>query len=352
MLWGHRNDPVNFHRCLQDFDRRLPDMLEALRARRPARSSRPTTAATRRRRRPTTRASTRCCSPTPPAATRRGGSTRTASSPTSARRCNAWLGGEDRRQAARRAGRSSSRDGSNDPRRRRAPSTRRRTGSRRGRAAYEDSTGRMRRELAFEAVAEVDAAHACSRSAAGRASSRSGSAASSAAEVVAVDISPRMVELARARGVDARVGDVRSFHSRTQRSTASSPPGCCTTSPTSTAALAELARVLRPGGRLVAVTNCARSPAGAVGRCSAPTGALGPAVQSRERRRDPRARISSASSGETPRGTMTFADIGRRSARYFARRDAHDRSASTAPGARRRRWSSRAAPVDLRAEKR
>src|SRR5438094_6244095 len=31
-LWGHRNDPVNFHRCLQDFDRRLPDLLEALRA--------------------------------------------------------------------------------------------------------------------------------------------------------------------------------------------------------------------------------------------------------------------------------------------------------------------------------
>ncbi len=32
MLWGHRNDPVNFHRCLQDFDRRLPDLLETLRA--------------------------------------------------------------------------------------------------------------------------------------------------------------------------------------------------------------------------------------------------------------------------------------------------------------------------------
>ena len=30
MLWGHRNDPVNFHRCLQDFDRRLPDLLEAM----------------------------------------------------------------------------------------------------------------------------------------------------------------------------------------------------------------------------------------------------------------------------------------------------------------------------------
>jgi phosphopentomutase len=32
-LWGHRNDPVNFHRCLQDFDYRLPDLLDALRPR-------------------------------------------------------------------------------------------------------------------------------------------------------------------------------------------------------------------------------------------------------------------------------------------------------------------------------
>jgi phosphopentomutase len=30
MLWGHRNDPVNFHRALQDFDRSLPDLLDAL----------------------------------------------------------------------------------------------------------------------------------------------------------------------------------------------------------------------------------------------------------------------------------------------------------------------------------
>ena len=36
MLWGHRNDPENFHRCLQDFDRRLPDLLDALRRGRPA----------------------------------------------------------------------------------------------------------------------------------------------------------------------------------------------------------------------------------------------------------------------------------------------------------------------------
>jgi phosphopentomutase len=32
MLWGHRNDPENFHRALQDFDRRLPDLLDALRS--------------------------------------------------------------------------------------------------------------------------------------------------------------------------------------------------------------------------------------------------------------------------------------------------------------------------------
>jgi phosphopentomutase len=31
LLWGHRKDPVNFHRSLQDFDRRLPDLLAHLR---------------------------------------------------------------------------------------------------------------------------------------------------------------------------------------------------------------------------------------------------------------------------------------------------------------------------------
>ena len=35
MLWGHRNDPVNFHRCLQDFDRRLPGHPRGAPSRRP-----------------------------------------------------------------------------------------------------------------------------------------------------------------------------------------------------------------------------------------------------------------------------------------------------------------------------
>jgi len=84
-LWGHRNDPVNFHRCLQDFDRRLPDLLEAAASGRPADSHVQITAATLRRRPPTIRASTRCCSRTSQAATRRARSTR-GSSRTSARR--------------------------------------------------------------------------------------------------------------------------------------------------------------------------------------------------------------------------------------------------------------------------
>ncbi len=83
-LWGHRNDPVNFHRCLQDFDRRLPGSARRAAARRPARASPPTTAAIRRRPRPTTRASTRCCSRTSQATTPPDRFTK-ASSPTSAR---------------------------------------------------------------------------------------------------------------------------------------------------------------------------------------------------------------------------------------------------------------------------
>ena len=75
------------------------------------------------------------------------------------------------------------------------------------------------------------------------------------AEVVAVDLSPRMVKLARERGVDAEVGDVQAL------------PFVDASFDVAVAAwmlyhvadldrgVAELARVLRPGGRLVAATN-------------------------------------------------------------------------------------------------
>ncbi len=75
------------------------------------------------------------------------------------------------------------------------------------------------------------------------------------ADVVAIDLSPRMVELARGRGVDARVGDVQEL-------TFDDGEFDCVTAnwmlyhvPDLDRALGELSRVLRVGGRLVAATN-------------------------------------------------------------------------------------------------
>jgi SAM-dependent methyltransferase len=78
------------------------------------------------------------------------------------------------------------------------------------------------------------------------------------ADVVALDQSPRMVELARERGVDAQVGDVQAL-----------PYGdgefdCVVANwmlyhvPDIDLGLAEIARVLRPAGGLVAATNSRR----------------------------------------------------------------------------------------------
>lgn len=75
------------------------------------------------------------------------------------------------------------------------------------------------------------------------------------AHVVAVDLSERMVELARGRGVDARLGDVQAlpFHDASF--------DCVVAAwmlyhvGDVDLGLAEIARVLRPGGVLVAVTN-------------------------------------------------------------------------------------------------
>ena len=75
------------------------------------------------------------------------------------------------------------------------------------------------------------------------------------ASVVAIDISPRMVELAQGRGVDARVGDVQDLPF------ADASFDCVVAAwmlyhvPGVDRAIGELSRVLRPGGTLVAVTN-------------------------------------------------------------------------------------------------
>ena len=75
------------------------------------------------------------------------------------------------------------------------------------------------------------------------------------ATVVAVDISPRMVELARERGVDARVGDVQELPFADGEFDCATAMHILYHAADVDRALAELRRVLRPGGRLVATTN-------------------------------------------------------------------------------------------------
>jgi SAM-dependent methyltransferase len=74
-------------------------------------------------------------------------------------------------------------------------------------------------------------------------------------EVAALDLSPRMVELARERGVDARVGDARELPFPDARFDCVTANWMLYHVPDLDRALSELARVLVPGGRLVAATN-------------------------------------------------------------------------------------------------
>jgi SAM-dependent methyltransferase len=76
-----------------------------------------------------------------------------------------------------------------------------------------------------------------------------------AARVVAVDLSERMVELARARGVDAQVGDVQELPFADGSFDVAVAAWMLYHVPDLDRGLSELARVLRPGGALVAVTN-------------------------------------------------------------------------------------------------
>jgi ubiquinone/menaquinone biosynthesis C-methylase UbiE len=111
--------------------------------------------------------------------------------------------------------------------------------------------------LARAAVAEVDPQHVLEVGC-GRGESAEWVAAETRAEVVALDQSQRMVALTEARGIEAVVGDVAALPF------ADSFFDCVLAAwmlyhlPDLDRGLAEIARVLRPGGRLVAVTNCRR----------------------------------------------------------------------------------------------
>jgi SAM-dependent methyltransferase len=125
------------------------------------------------------------------------------------------------------------------------------------RSLYDEVEGPDAREVAFDAVAAVRPRRVLEVGPGpGEASERI--ARELGAEVVAVDISERMVELARARGVDARVGDVQSLPFDDGSFDCALAAWVLFHVPDLDRALSELARVLRPGGRLVAVTTSVR----------------------------------------------------------------------------------------------
>jgi SAM-dependent methyltransferase len=75
------------------------------------------------------------------------------------------------------------------------------------------------------------------------------------AELIAVDQSERMVEIQRSKGIDARLGNAQSLPFADGQFDLAVAAWMLYHVRDLDRALAELARVLRPGGRLVAVTN-------------------------------------------------------------------------------------------------
>jgi SAM-dependent methyltransferase len=121
-------------------------------------------------------------------------------------------------------------------------------------ANYAGAEGPDARELAFRAVAE----HAPSRVlevGGGEGELAERIMRELDAEVIMLDQSERMVELACGRGVDARVGDAQSLRFENESFDCAVAAWMLYHVADIPLALSELARILRPGGRLVAVTN-------------------------------------------------------------------------------------------------
>ena len=118
---------------------------------------------------------------------------------------------------------------------------------------YRDVTGPDARELAVQAVLEVEPSRVlevgCGE---GELAQR---LTAEVGTVVAIDQSPRMVELSAARDVDARVGDVQELPFPDESFDAALAAWMLYHVPDLEHGLSELARVVRPGGRLVATTN-------------------------------------------------------------------------------------------------
>ncbi len=122
------------------------------------------------------------------------------------------------------------------------------------RSLYEHAEGPDPRELAFDAVAEALPTRILEVGGGpGELAARLGDELG--AEVTMLDVSARMVELARERGVDAQVGDVQQLPFDDGTFDCAVAAWMLFHVPDLDRGLSELARVVRPGGRLVAVTN-------------------------------------------------------------------------------------------------
>jgi len=123
-------------------------------------------------------------------------------------------------------------------------------------AAYINAEGDDPREFAFAAVAEAQPQRVL------EVGGGEGELAERihdelGAEVIGVDQSERMVEIQRSKGIDARVGEVEELPFADGEFDVGVAAWMLYHVPDLDRGLAELARVLKPGGRLVAVTNAA-----------------------------------------------------------------------------------------------
>jgi SAM-dependent methyltransferase len=121
-------------------------------------------------------------------------------------------------------------------------------------AAYRFAEGPDPREVAFQAVAEARPRQVLEVGC-GQGAMAERMARELACEVVALDQSEHMVSLTRARGVHAVVGDVQELPFGDGEFDVALAAWMLYHVPDVDRALSELARVLRPRGRLIAVTN-------------------------------------------------------------------------------------------------
>lgn len=121
-------------------------------------------------------------------------------------------------------------------------------------SAYENAEGDDPRQFAFEAVAEA-APRRVLEVGGGEGELAERIRSELGAQLIGIDQSERMVELQRAKGIDARRGDVQALPFADGEFDVALAAWMLYHVSDLDLGLSELARVLKPGGRLVAVTN-------------------------------------------------------------------------------------------------